>query len=215
LREWLTESLPVGGSAILGTLIYSADVIAVRLVAGSESAAAYAVASSLATFVIIPRTATGRYFSQEAPHVERAERAAILQHLIGAVLRLNLLAAAALGLAIALLSQPLLGLYGQDYLTAWPTLFLLLVARLLEGPASVGVKLLNLEGHGRSLALTSFVTGAIFIGLLVLLVSVLGRDGAALAVIAFVLLSNLVLYRSAVRYTGLRLMPFVRAPAGA
>jgi O-antigen/teichoic acid export membrane protein len=76
LREWLLESLPVGGSAILGTLIYSADIIAVRLVAGSESAAAYAVASSLATFVIIPRTATGTYFSQEAPHVEGAERAA-------------------------------------------------------------------------------------------------------------------------------------------
>ena len=46
LREWLAESLPVGGSAVLGTLIYSADIIAVRLIAGSDKAALYAVAVS-------------------------------------------------------------------------------------------------------------------------------------------------------------------------
>jgi hypothetical protein len=63
--------------------------------------------------------------------------------------------------------------------------------------------------------MTNLVTGVIFIGLLVLLVSLLGQNGAALAVIVFVLLSNLVLYRSLVRCTGVRLMPFVRAPAGA
>jgi len=216
LREWLVETLPVGGSAILGTLMYSADIIAVRLIVGSESAAAYAVASSLASFVIIPRTATGRYFSQEAPHIGETDRASVLQHLIGKTLRFNLAAAAAVGLGIALLSQPLLGLYGQEYQVAWPALFLLLLARLLEGPASVGIKLLNLEGYGKDLAMTNLMTGVLFVALLVGLVSLFGQNGAALSVIGFVLASNLMFYQSTVKYTGLRLMPFARAglPAG-
>lgn len=216
LREWLMESLPVGGSAILGALIYSADIITVRLMVGSESAAAYAVASSLASFVIIPRTATGNYFSQEAPHIGESNRTGVLQRLIGKALSFNIVAAAALGLGIAVLSQPLLGLYGSEYQVAWPTLFLLLLARMLEGPATVGIKLLNLEGYGKKLALTNLVIGVLFLGLLVVLVWLLGQNGAALSVIVFVLLSNLMFYRNAVRYTGLRLMPFMRAlPAGA
>jgi len=208
--------MTLSGSAILGTLIYSADIIAVRLIVGSESAAGYAVASSLASFVIIPRTATGIYFSQEAPYVDENDRVNVLQHLVGKVLRFNFAASAAVGVAIAVLSQPLLGLYGQEYQAAWPVLFLLLVARSLEGPTSVGIKLLNLEGHGRKLAVSNLVTGVFFVGLLAALVSLFGPNGAALAVIGFVLLSNFLFYRSTVKYTGLRLMPFARAgaPAG-
>jgi len=73
IKAWLLGSLPVGGSALLGALIYAADVVAVRLISGSASAAAYAVASSLASFVIIPRSAITGYFSQEAPHVAEAD----------------------------------------------------------------------------------------------------------------------------------------------
>ena len=170
----------------------------------------------MASFVIIPRTATGNYFSQEAPHVGESDRTGVLQRLIGKALSFNIVAAAALGLGIAVLSQPLLGLYGSEYQVAWPTLFLLLLARMLEGPATVGIKLLNLDGYGKKLALTNLVIGVLFLGLLVVLVWLLGQNGAALSVIVFVLLSNLMFYRNAVRYTGLRLMPFVRAlPAGA
>jgi O-antigen/teichoic acid export membrane protein len=120
MREWFVESLPVSGSAIVGTLVYSADIIAVRLIAGSDSAAEYAVASSLATFVIIPRIASGKFFSQEAPHVSGSERSAILQQLIRKVLEFNLVSAISLGLGIAVFNQTLLGLYGKDYLSAWP-----------------------------------------------------------------------------------------------
>lgn len=213
LREWLSESFPVGGSALLGTLIYSADIIAVRLIAGSASAAEYAVASSLATFVIIPRSAASKYFSQEAPHVPEPERSAALQRLIRRVLNFNLLSAASVGLVIALLNQQLLGLYGQTYLVAWPALLLLIVARALEGPASVGVKLLNLEGYGKNLAGINLLTGAVLIGLLAGLVGWLGHNGAALAVIVFVLLSNALFYRGARNYLGLHLLPSLRAPA--
>jgi len=211
LREWLLASLPVGGSAILGTLIYSADIIAVRLIAGSGSAAVYAVASSLASFVIIPRTAVVKYFSQEAPHVAGAQRTATLQWLIRKALSFNLLFAMCVGLTIAIFSQPLLGLYGQNYLSAWPALFLLIAARMMEGPASIGIKLLNLEGYGTRLALMNLVTGLVFIGLLAVLVTSLGPNGAALAVILFVLMSNLLFYQRAKKYTGLRLAPSVHA----
>ena len=211
VREWCMESLPVAGSAVIGTLVYSADIIAVRLIAGSDSAAEYAVASSLATFVIIPRLASGKYFSQEAPHVAGAERSAILQRLIRRVLSFNFVSAAAIGLGIALFNQLFLGFYGKDYLSAWPALLLLILARALEGPAPVGVKLLNLEGFGGTIAQVSLWTGAVFIGLLALLVSWLGQNGAGAAAIAFVLLSNTMIHRRAVRYTGLRLTPSLRS----
>jgi O-antigen/teichoic acid export membrane protein len=209
VKEWLLGSLPVGGSALLGVLIYAADVIAVRLISGSGSAATYAVASSLASFVIIPRSAITRYFSQEAPHVAGADRSSSLQRLIRKVLGFHLLCAGAIGACILFFNQPLLGLYGSSYQSAWPVLILLIVARVLEGPASIGIKLLNLEGHGSKLAMTNLWTGVIFIALLAGLVSLLGPEGAALAVIAFVLLSAVLYYRSTMKYSGLRLAPFV------
>lgn len=213
LREWLTETLPVGGSAVVGTLVYSADVITVRLIAGSSSAAAYAVASSLASFVLIPRIAATRYFSQEAPHVEGAERSARLQQLVVRVLRFGLISGAIVAAGIALLHQPLLGLYGQNYQSTWPALLLLVGARAIEGPVSIGVKLLNLEGHGRALALTNLWSGAVFLALLALLVSLLGLNGAALAVLMFGVLNVLLFYYNTVRDTGLRLVPFGSATA--
>ena len=217
LREWLSETLPVGGSAILGTLVYSADIIAVRLIAGSGSAAAYAVASSLATFVIIPRAASTTYFSQEAPHLAGPDRSDALQWLIRRALGFSLLAAACLGVLMAIFNQPLLGLYGQNYLAVWPALLLLLLARLLEAPVSIGVQLLNLEGYGKKLVVMNLWTGVAFIALLVLLVSWLGLIGAAPAVLLFMLLSSALFYRRTLQHTGLRLAPFVltRGPRGA
>jgi O-antigen/teichoic acid export membrane protein len=210
LRAWLAETLPVGGSAVVGSLVYSADVIAVRLIAGSGSAATYAVASSLASFVLIPRIAATQYFSQEAPHIDGGGRSARLQQLIVRVLRFAMLSGAAMAAGIALLHQPLLGLYGQNYHSAWPALLLLMAARALEGPVSIAVKLLNLEGHGRSLALSNLWTGIAFIALLGLLVSSMGQIGAALAVLVFVVLSGLIFHRSTAQATGLRLVPFAR-----
>lgn len=92
-------------------------------------------------------------------------------------------------------------------------MLLLIVARALEGPASVGVKLLNLEGYGKNLAGINLLTGAVLIGLLAGLVGWLGHNGAALAVIVFVLLSNALFYRGARNYLGLHLLPSLRAPA--
>jgi O-antigen/teichoic acid export membrane protein len=212
LRAWLAESLPIGGSAVLGTLIYSADVIAVRLIAGSGSAASYAVASSLASFVLIPRKAATRYFGRDAPHVTGSGRATELQQLIRRVLGFHLVFAAALAVGIGLLSQPLLGLYGQTYQSAWPTVLLLMAARVLEGPVAIGVRLLNLEGHGKDMVVANLCTGAVFLAALGLLVSWLGQNGAALAVLLFVLLSNTLFYRDALKYTGLSLAPFGPRP---
>jgi O-antigen/teichoic acid export membrane protein len=208
IKTWLLRSLPVGGGALLSVLIYAADVIAVRLVSGSASAAAYAVASSLASFVLIPRKAITRYFSREAPHLAGADRSANLQRLIRKVLGFHLLCATAIGAFILFLNQMLLGLYGSSYQSAWPVLILLIVARVLEGPTSIGIRLLNLEGHGTKLATTNLLTGLIFIALLAGLVNVLGPIGAALAVIVFVLLSAVLNYRSTMKYSGLRLAPF-------
>jgi O-antigen/teichoic acid export membrane protein len=208
IKTWLLRSLPVGGGAILSVLIYAADVIAVRLVSGSAGAAAYAVSSSLASFVLIPRKAITRYFSREAPHVAGADRSASLQGLIGKVLGFHLLCAAVIGAFILALNQVLLGLYGASYRSAWPVLILLVVARMLEGPASIAIRLLNLEGYGTKLAISNLWTGVLFIALLAGLVNLLGPVGAALAVIAFVLLSNLMFYRNAMKYAGLRLVPF-------
>jgi O-antigen/teichoic acid export membrane protein len=188
-------------------------VITVRLIAGSSSAAAYVVASSLASFVLIPRIAATRYFSQEAPHVEGAERSARLQQLVVQVLRFGLIAGAIVAVGIALLHQPLLGLYGQSYQSTWPVLLLLVAARAIEGPVSIGVRLLTLEGHGKALALANLSTGAAFLALLALLVSLLGLNGAALAVLAFGVFNVLLFYRSTVRDTGLRLVPFGPATA--
>jgi O-antigen/teichoic acid export membrane protein len=213
LREWLGESLPIGGSAALATLVYSADVIAVRLLAGSDKAALYAVASSLASFVWIPRTAVGSYFSQEAPHLPEAGRAASLQQLIGQGLTFSLGAAAVLGLVIALFNQTLLGLYGQSYLAAWPVLFLLLAARAIEAPAMIGGRLLILEGYGRTIAVLTVWMAAVFIGLLALLVTLLGEVGAALAVLLFGILSNAMFYRHTLIGPGLRLLPQWRLSA--
>jgi len=124
------------------------------------------------------------------------------------VLGFHLLCAATIGACILFLNQTLLGLYGSSYQSMWPVLILLIIARVLEGPTSIGVKLLNLEGHGTKLAMSNLWTGLIFIALLAGLVSLLGPDGAAPAVIAFVLVSAVVYYRSSMKYSGLRLAPF-------
>jgi O-antigen/teichoic acid export membrane protein len=74
------------------------------------------------------------------------------------------------------------------------------------------VKLLNLDGFGGTIAKVSLWTGVVFVGLLAILVGWLGYNGAAAAAIIYVLLSNAMIHRRAVRHMGLSLVPPLRSP---
>ena len=184
------------GVVILGSFAAATDVAHFKIAQSANGLAV--VGLGLVSLVIAPRIA----------HMQaRGERAA-LQRLVAIGAALSL---AALLPAVAVLvvwGQPLLSfLYGADYLASWPLLMVLLVGQCVNAFFGTTISLLNMTGNER------FTLQGIAVGTATNLVVALalvpgggaagGAMGAAIGASTAMVVWNLMLWRSALRRTGI------------
>lgn len=99
------------------------------------------------------------------------------------------------GITAAVLGRPILGIYGSDFVDAYPAFLLLLVGQMvfaLIGPTGTVMQMAGLE---RSLLKIKWVAAPVGILTSILLIPTMGAVGAAIgAMVTIVILSMLVLY---------------------
>jgi O-antigen/teichoic acid export membrane protein len=180
-RIWLSASLPIAMAVGFYVMLTYVDVIALQFFRPPEDVAHYHAASktlTLVSFVYFSVTAaTAHRFS--AYHVA-GERAALEMFLAQAI-RWTFWPSLGMVVAVLAVGQPLLVLFGPDFVAAYPLMFVLalgLLARASVGPAE---RLLSMLGEQRACAIAYAIAFATNLIACVLLIPRYGALGAAMA----------------------------------
>jgi O-antigen/teichoic acid export membrane protein len=203
LREWFGVGISLLGAGALVIILQQVDIIIVGAVRGARDAGIYAAASKTATlvsFVImaVNATAAPRFASLWALGCLDE-----LQRLVTALAALIFWPSLAIATGIAVLSGPLLDLFGHEFRAARPALLVLLVGQLINASAGSVGYLLTLTGYHREATRALALSALGCILLAAVGVWAFGLIGAALGTTVGFLLWNGALYWLVVRRLGI------------
>ncbi len=223
-REWLVPALTL--LLISGThlLLKRTDVMVIGAQTGTTEAGVYAVAMYAAGLVILPFTAINAVFGPVIASLHaRKERHELLQT-AHSVARWALLAGLAIGAPLLLLAPTVLSLIGQEFAQGAAALRILVIGHLVAtafGPVEL---LVTMTGDERRGAVLYGIMVCANVPLNILLIHLMGIEGAALATATVVITLKLLLASSVRRHLGIRLSPMAvfadldfsrRRPSGA
>jgi O-antigen/teichoic acid export membrane protein len=207
---WFVGSLPFVWMLGMNVIMTNVDTVAVGMLAGSEQAGVYRVASQMAMLVLLPATTmsiamaspiAALYANGRTTELERsAKRAA------GMIMAAGIIVAALLMIG----GRPALRLFGEEFVAGYASLVTLVVAYAGSCAAGIAGYLLIMSDYARSVSRVATV-GAISNTLLcVVLVENIGIEGAALATgISTVGVSAAYVFLAHVKL-GMRLTPSLR-----
>jgi O-antigen/teichoic acid export membrane protein len=202
-RDWLRVGFALlAVNAFIVTLM-QVDVVIVGAARGARDAGIYAAASkttSLVAFVIVAvNAAAAPQFATLWAQGRREE----LQRLVARLAQLIFWPSLAICAGIAVLSGPLLALFGGDFVAARGALLVLLVGQLINAAAGPVGYLLTLTGHHGVATRALGVSAVVSIALTAAGASTFGLVGAAAGSAAGFVVWNALLYRLVVTRLGI------------
>jgi O-antigen/teichoic acid export membrane protein len=181
VRTWLVTAAPICLVESFYYLLTYTDVIALSQFRPPDEVAVYYAAAktmALVAFIYFAVAQTVAHkFSEYHVSGDRRRLADFLAHAI----RMTFWPSLALILVLLALGEPLLRMFGKDFVSGYHLMFIIaigLLARAAVGPAE---RLLNMLGERRACALIYAASFAINLGLCVVLIPHLGIAGAAVA----------------------------------
>lgn len=180
LRGWLAVALPLLLVQESNILLKRTDIVMSGFFLPAAEVGYYTAATrtaALASFVLLAINAIG------APVIARLHAAGDhedLQYVVTRIARWSLGFSALLALGLVLFADPILGLFGPDFVAARVPLYLLAGSQLVLASAGPGGHLLSLTGHHRTSAMIYGSTALLNIVLNLSLIPTLGMIGAAI-----------------------------------
>ena len=189
-HAWLKSAIPlvfVNGTFII---MSATDTLMLGAIKGSEAVGAYAVAKRGALLITFVSGAVNTALAPTIARLYSAGDRERLQSVITKSMRISLLAAAPLGLVLAVHGDWFLMLFGSDFALGRDALTILSVGQIAQlGLGSVTL-LLIMTGHERDAAIGAGVGVIVNGGLNALLLPSMGMAGAAIATtLSMILLS--------------------------
>jgi len=193
-RFWLSESFPLLLIAGFVILLNQTDIIMVGALAGDEVAGLYAGAAVTARWVSFMLLSANAVAAPMIASLHARGDAATLQALVTRVARWAFWPSVALAAILILGAGPILHLFGAEYHTARWALAILVAGQVVNASMGPVGHLMNLTGYGRDSARVYGTAAALNVLLNVLLIPILGMEGAALATATSVILWNVWLF---------------------
>ncbi len=187
---WRRTMLPLMIITAAEALLNRTGVVLLGWVADTRNAGIYALAFNIAFLVVLPRTAVNALFAPTISDLFVRNDRAALQALVAKVASWTLLGAACIALPVALLAEPLLAMFGQDFGAGVPTLRILLIGQVIAAAAGSQLHLMTMTGHERSAAALLISSTAANAVVSAALIGVLGLTGAAIATTTTLILWN-------------------------
>lgn len=181
VRAWFATSVPifvVEGFYLL--LTYSDVIVLKQFRPPDEVAVYYAAAKTLALVAFIYYSVAQTIAHKFAEYHVTGDRKRLAEFLRLSV-RLTFWPSLASILVLLALGEPLLRLFGRDFVSGYYLMFIIAVGLLARASVGPAERLLNMLGERRSCALVYAGSFAINIGLCILLIPRLGLTGAAIA----------------------------------
>ena len=196
-------AMPVFFTRCAGLVITYSNVLLVGFLAGPAAAGAYFAAERLAQLASIPAAVVAAVNQQAMAGAHASEDAVGLQKITTQSAHGSLWPTLAVGVGLVVLSNPLLQLFHNDFADARTVLIALVasnVVAVLMGPAQ---DVLIMTGRQRKIPRVMFISAAVHVISLVVLVPQIGALGAALSSIASGLVANIWLMSLAKREAGI------------
>lgn len=206
LREWLATSFPMCGSSLVAALMSRMDILLLGFFVSAAEVGEYGVAARVAVLLSFLYAALNNALIPTLSKKFQAGETEAINRLLPKIMRLAL-ALTCVGLAgVALLGGWVLSLFGEEYISAAPLLWLLAVAQtanLYAGPAG---SILLVSGHQKAYLYFTVAIALLLAGGLWFAIPAYGLMGAAWVTLAVTLLLNAALLILIRRLTGVRII---------
>jgi O-antigen/teichoic acid export membrane protein len=202
-REWLRVSLPmlvISGSSVLYRRL---DVIMVGLLLGPAAAGIMAVAVRLANLVSLGLAATNPMVSTIVAENHATGRLDRLQTSLRFASLLTVALTAGIAAPLILLGDDLLGVFGEQFRTAYVALVILTAGQIVNALTGSVNAVLTMTGHQDRVAIIMLASAALNALLNIPLVLHYGVLGGAIASAVAVTLKNLAMLVAARRQLGI------------
>lgn len=151
--NWWLLALPVMMMIALEILMNRAGVMLLGWTGDTKAAGIFALGLNLALFLVLPRLAVGNFFSPNVSRLHAQHNHAGLQALFARATLLSLAGTTLLAVPLLTLTEPLLGLFGRDFVLAAPIVKILVVGQLFAAAAGPQLNLMTMTGHERAAAI--------------------------------------------------------------
>jgi O-antigen/teichoic acid export membrane protein len=206
---WRRTALPLVVIEAAIALMNRMGVLLLGWMVDTGEAGIYALAFNIAFAVVLPRTAVNALLAPAISDLFVRNDQAALRAIVAKAAFWTLVGAACIALPLLVFAEPVLALFGQDFVAGAPTLRILLIGQVIAAAAGSQLHLLTMTGRERSAAVQLVVSVAANAAVGAALVSPLGPAGAALAATAALIGWNAAMGLSIRRH--LRLLPGVFA----
>ena len=209
-RLWVATSLPMLLFHGFELFLQNTDILVLSRFGSPEDIAVYFAALktiSLVSFIhFAVGTAAASKFSELNANGNRAE----LARFVGQAARWTFLPSLAATMALLALGKPLLWLFGPEFTSGYPVMFILAGGLLLRAAMGPAEWVLNMLGQQKISAAILFAAAVINIALNFALIPAYGMYGAAIATTCSMALSSLAMFVIARVRLGLDLFAFSR-----
>lgn len=197
--SWLKASLPLVAVYACELVMQNADVLTVSYVMQPSDVAIYFAAAKTMSLIMFVQYAVGSAVATRFSALHARNDRKGLEAFVGDAANWTFWPSLLGAVMILALGQPLLMIFGPEFVAGYPIMFILTVGFLVRsamGPADI---LLNMLGEQRICAILLSITALLNVVLNLLLVPRLGLTGAALATSASLVAGALMSYIAARR----------------
>jgi O-antigen/teichoic acid export membrane protein len=206
---WRLTALPLVVISVAEALMNRTGVMLLGWIVDTRNAGIYALAFNIALMVVLPRIAVNALLAPAISDLFVRNDHGALRAIVTKAASWSLLAATCIALPLLVLAEPILSLFGQDFVAGVPALRILLIGQVIAAATGSQLHLMTMTGRERSAAMQLASSVAVNTALGAALVSPLGPAGAAVAATTALIGWNAAMGVSIRRH--LRLLPGVLA----
>jgi O-antigen/teichoic acid export membrane protein len=203
LREWFGVGVTLLAASAFVITLMQVDIVIVGAFRGARDAGIYAAASKTASLVAFVVIAVNAAAAPQFASLWALGRIDDLQRLVTKLVAVIFWPSLLISAGLAILSDPLLGLFGAEFHRARPALLILLASQVLSAAAGSVGYLLTLTGYHREATRAIGVSALTCVLLAVAGVWAFGLIGAALGSLVGVVIFNGSLYWLVVHKVGI------------
>ena len=198
-RLWLKTSLPLWVICACELALQNADVLIVSSLMSPHSVAVYFAAAKTMSLIMFVHYAVGSAVANRFSALNARGDRDGLQAFVRDAVNWTFWPSLAAAVVILVLGQPLLYLFGPDFLEGYPVMLILVAGFLFRSAMGPSEFLLNMLGEQNACAMVLVFTAALNIVLNLMLVPAFGLNGAAAAT-ALSLITTALLQYAVARY---------------
>ena len=179
--SWRQTAVPFMIIAGAEALLNRAGVVMLGWFGDTREAGIYSLVFNIAFLVALPRTAINTLFAPTISSLFTGNDRVTLQALVTKAALWTLCAAIGIALGLAIVAEPLLSWFGEDFVAGVPALHILLLGQVIAAAFGSLLLIMTMTEHERAAAVLLTLSAATNILTSVALIYWLGLTGAAIA----------------------------------